>query len=279
MIVVGLLGLGSTAIAAPMAPPTIPVINLDDPDSFRTFDGTGNNLLQPELGAAGESLIRFFPADYDDGSSMSGGDRPNPREISNAIGDQTMDMPSTRGLSAAFWSFGQLLAHDITLVPQSTDPDELANILVAGDDFDGLIDAIPFRRSIFDPATGTDAGNPRQQVNEITAFIDASFVYGSDDELAGLLRANDGSGRLITGPGNMLPTNGQLDIDDDPANDILFVAGDPRANEQLALAAMHTIFLREHNRLADYIRQTQPGLSDDEIFQSARTILAAEMQA
>ena len=38
---------------------------------------------------------------------------------------------------------------------------------------------MPFSRSVYDPATGTGAGNPRQQTNAVTAFIDASQIYGS----------------------------------------------------------------------------------------------------
>lgn len=41
--------------------------------------------------------------------------------------------------------------------------------------------SMPFSRSQWDPATGTSTANPRQQVNHVTAFIDGSMVYGSDD--------------------------------------------------------------------------------------------------
>ena len=47
---------------------------------------------------------------------------------------------------------------------------------------------IPLTRSSFDPATGTGADNPRQQVNVVTAWIDGSQVYGSDAEVAAKLR-------------------------------------------------------------------------------------------
>ena len=66
---------------------------------------------------------------------------------------------------------------------------------------------IKFNRSIYDLATGTDPGNPRQQLNEITGWIDASNVYGSDSERAEALRTNDGTGRLRTGAEDLLPFN------------------------------------------------------------------------
>src|SRR5207244_10146861 len=44
-------------------------------------------------------------------------------------------------------------------------------------------------------------------------------------------------------------------------------------------SAMHVLFVREHNRLANQIAASNPSLSDEEIYQRARRIVAAEMQA
>ena len=66
---------------------------------------------------------------------------------------------------------------------------------------------IGFNRSIYDLDSGTSPDNPRQQLNEITAWVDASNVYGSDSERADALRSLDGSGRLKTSDGNLLPFN------------------------------------------------------------------------
>ncbi len=51
-----------------------------------------------------------------------------------------------------------------------------------------------------------------------------------------------------------------------------------RVNEQASLTAMHTLFMREHNRWADQIAAANPGLSDEEIFQRARRNVVAEVQ-
>ena len=53
------------------------------------------------------------------------------------------------------------------------------------------------------------------------------------------------------------------------------VAGDVRANENMALTAMHTLFAREHNRIVDACRAR---LSEEEKFQIARRVVGAEQQ-
>ena len=104
----------------------------------------------------------------------------------------------------------------------------------------------------------------------ITAFVDASNVYGSDADSLTKLRALDGSGKLRTGNNDLLP------LDDDTTEEI---AGDVRAIEMPGLAAMHTLFVREHNRVCDLIAAQNPGEDEDYYFENARRIVIAEMQS
>lgn len=242
------------------------------PTEFRSIDGTGNNTTFSDWGSANSPLMRLGDVSYGDGiSTMAGAGRPAPRQISNALGDQTAPMPNPQGLSAYFWSFGQLLDHDLDLT--FTNPSEPANMIIGAGDPDypsGTM--IPFNRSV---GVG-DPGNPRQQINAITSYIDASFVYGSDPTTASTLRVNDGSGRLATSAGGLLPTNGQLGLSGNPD---LRVAGDIRVNENAGLTSLQTIFVREHNRLADAIQAANPALSGDDTYHFARELVAGQMQA
>ena len=99
--------------------------------------------------------------------------------------------------------------------------------------------------------------------------MDASNVYGSDETTAAALRTNNGTGKLLTGENNLLP------IDEETTEE---VAGDVRAREMPGLAAMHTLFVREHNRICDLIIAANPGQDDDYYFENARRIVIAEMQ-
>lgn len=261
--------------AAPPPPP---------PFEVRAIDGSGNNAADPEMGAAGTALRRRVPSEYDDGvSTPAGATRPSARAVSNAVVAQPGDMPNPLGASDFLWQWGQFLDHDIDLT-DGADPAEPADIAVpAGDpwfDPDGTGTAtIAFNRSIYDAATGTAFGNPRQQLNEITGWIDASMVYGSDAERAAALRTLDGTGRLLTSAGDLLPFNTEGLPNAGGSSPALFVAGDVRANEQAGLTAMHTLFVREHNRLADEIAAANPGLGGDEIYERARRIVGGLVQA
>jgi hypothetical protein len=145
---------------------------------------------------------------------------------------------------------------------------------------------IPLTRITAAPGTGIE-GNPRGQINEITSFIDGSQVYGSEEELAEFLRANDGTGELksqIINGEELLPFN--------PENPPSFIAGDPRVNEQIGLISAHTLFVRQHNSIAeDIARRIEAGDSDilgllehseleenDFIYESARKVVSAQIQ-
>jgi len=260
----------------------------------RTFDGSGNNLGDPSRGAAGALLVRAMDPEYADGMwQMARPGVAGPRQVSNAVCAQVGERTNARGLSDMLWQWGQFLDHDIGLTPAGGV--EVAMIETAPDDPFFLGSPIPFTRSIFDPATGTSVQNPRRQINEITAYIDASNVYGSSEERADALRRNDGTGKLKTasaathpgvipaGAGDLLPFNdATVDVENDngprPDAENLKAAGDVRANEQVGLTAIHTLFVREHNRLCDELSAANPGWTGDEIYERARKIVGAQMQ-
>ncbi len=250
---------------------------------YRPIDGVGNNLLHTDWGSAGVQLQRLIAPAYDDALSAPAdgyGAWPSAREISNAISAQTGDMLNDRSLSGFAWQWGQFVDHDIDLT-EAANPAEPYSVAVPTGDpyFDPFgtgAQTIGLDRSIYDPATGQTTA--RQQMNEITAYLDGSNIYGSTPERTAALRTFSG-GRLKTSEGDLLPYNADHLANAGGDSDTLFLSGDVRANEQVGLTAMHTLFMREHNRLADQIARSQPGLSDEDIFQQARRIVIGEIQS
>lgn len=106
------------------------------------------------------------------------------------------------------------------------------------------------------------------------------MIYGSDEARALALRTLGGDGKLKTSSGNLLPLN-TFGLDNgiggavDPTK--FYVAGDLRANEQIGLTAVHTLMMREHNRLAEQIAIVT-GWDDEAIYQRARKLVGAEIQ-
>lgn len=252
-----------------------------DPEA-RSIDGTGNNLEEPEEGSVGIALDRLAGPFYADGvNAMGGVDRPGPREISNAICAQTGSLPNSRDLSGFTFAWGQFLDHDLDLT--LVDTAEPAPIPVPlGDLFfdpnDTGTQSIAFNRSQFDPNTGTDVDNPREQVNTVTAWIDGSQVYGSDSARAAWLRTGV-DGKLKVSTGNLLPFNDGTQVNSPSMGTQFFVAGDVRANEQVVLTALHVLFVREHNRLCSEFKKSHPNWNDERLYQTARRWVGAEIEA
>ncbi|MCB0655564.1 MAG: T9SS type A sorting domain-containing protein [Saprospiraceae bacterium] len=271
----------------------LPLMNAQNTN--RSIDGAYNNPSHRDWGSVGSRLHISVPLAYGDGiSTPSGEDRPNPRMISNALFSQTGDVNDTRNLSAFNWGWGQFIDHDVTLVKDVHD--EYLPIAIPA--FDRWFDpngtgqmSITIRRSSYDPATGTSTDNPRVPVNAITAYIDGSGIYGSDEHRAKWLRAYVG-GKLRTSTGDLLPYNtkdGEIDGGETyiaPGMDMpfpniktYFVAGDPRANENPFLTSIHTLFVREHNRQCDVLAAEHPDWNDEQLYQYARKMVGGIIQA
>lgn len=232
----------------------------------RPMDGSlGETDGHPDKGAAGSYLLRLGPASFEDnGETLAGEYRPNARDISNMVMDQEGVLPNAAGASDFLWAWGQFIDHDIGITEAGSEP---ANIpIVEGEPFfdpdsTGMV-TIGFNR--VDDADPETEG--RQYENAITAFIDGSQIYGSSDEEAHLLRA-DGGKMIMTPEGYLVEQNGS------------FLTGDVRAAENIVLTSMHTLFAREHNRLASEISERRPYLDDDSVFNEARARVEAQMQA
>eukprot|EP00063_Salmo_salar_P050971 XP_014025806.1 PREDICTED: eosinophil peroxidase-like isoform X1 [Salmo salar] len=162
--------------------------------------------------------------------------------------------------------------------------------------------------------TGATPHHHREQLNAITSFVDASMVYGSSSPMAaalrnlssplGLLALNDqasdqglaympylprlqgrldpcgprsGSGANSTGATSASDTSATASTEQENITSC-FQAGDSRANEHLGMIALHTLFLREHNRLVRELHLLNPHWSPDTLYQEARKIMGAVHQ-
>ncbi|XP_040468672.1 eosinophil peroxidase-like [Falco naumanni] len=290
-------------------------INCDTSDGYRTITGECNNRRNPSLGASNRALVRWLPAEYEDGVSVprgwteekrfSGFPFPLVRKVSNEIvrfppGQLRMDQQR----SLMFMQWGQFIDHDLDF-----SPDTPARVTFTGNvDCDiscakqppcfpikiplndprikNTKDCLPFTRSAPACTGGTAI---RDQINAITSFLDGSMVYGSEVSLANTLRNRTSQLGLLAvnqnftdrGKAYMPFSNMQKSpclIANKEAKIPCFLAGDSRANEMLELTCMHTLFLREHNRLARQLKRLNPHWNGEKVYQEARKILGAMIQ-
>ncbi len=279
-------------IKRPLIDP-LTVVSLRVHAPYRSINGTNNNISsssKTNWGAAGILLFREMPAQYgpsDPSGAIGGVNRPSPRAISNAVIDEPVTQFNTRQLSTLVYQWGQFLDHDMSATPTGT-TEYVPISLPATEKI--FTEDIPFNRSDYQMTTDSRGNKVRQQLNMITSFIDGSNVYGSDSKRAAWLRTMR-NGKMKTSSGNLLPYNtrngelsGAIDLNaPEMANDSdhhvkTFVAGDDRAAENPVLTSLHTLFVREHNRICDSLIRL--GMRNDEqMYQIARKVVGAEIEA
>ena len=178
--------------------------------------------------------------------------------------------------------------HDVTYSQDSDlDEDKIVVPMPPDEEDYPLNTTFEVWRSMADPKSGTSPQNPRQILNEATTWLDISALYGSTKEVADKLRTHKG-GKLISQrsveldhPGEYLPFN-TMNVPMkkparlDPAH--LFAGGDPRTNEDWILLAVHTLLLREHNRLCGVLAKRKPEIANDDerLYQTVRLLMSAK---
>ncbi|EFN79179.1 peroxidase [Harpegnathos saltator] len=268
---------------------------------YRTIDGTCNRPRQ--WGSSMTPFRRVLPADYADGiesprRARSGKELPSAREVSLKVhGPSPSSNPSFTVMLAVF---GQFLDHDITATalsqgvngssiaccpPSKRHPECFPVQIGTGDPVHDLTGrkCMDFVRSA--PAPQCKLG-PREQLNQVSAFIDGSAIYGSDAATARDLREFTG-GRLrmqLTSDNRTLlppsrnPNDGCNRESERRRGRYCFAAGDARANENLHLTTMHLLWARQHNLVVGHLAAMNPTWSDEKLYQEARRIVGAQLQ-
>jgi peroxidase len=145
----------------------------------------------------------------------------------------------------------------------------------------------------------------REQLNLLSAYIDGSTIYGINASRAaylrtlsgGLLKSSTGLSGTISLLRNQLSETltgrSYLPIDTNntcstcktfstcTTSSIIyncFLAGEFRTSENLGLVSMHTLFMREHNRIALALAKINPTWNDETLYQETRRIVIAQLQ-
>ncbi|XP_009327581.1 PREDICTED: thyroid peroxidase [Pygoscelis adeliae] len=306
-----------------MLPPKCP--NNCLANKYRLITGACNNREHPRWGASNTALARWLPPAYEDGLSQPRGWDPSVRyngvqlplvhEVTKKIIHASNEAVTEDNLySDIIMVWGQYIDHDIAFTPQSTSRTTFLTGMecqmtcekqnpcfpikvTTNDTLSAGMNCLPFYRS--SPACGTgnrgifsgnlSALNPRQQINGLTSFLDASTVYGSTPAVEkklrnltskeGLLRVNV---KYYDNHREYLPFTDQIpspcaqDWNASEGERIeCFMAGDSRSSEVTSLAAMHTLWLREHNRLARALKNINSHWTAETVYQEARKIVGA----
>ncbi|XP_068119933.1 peroxidasin homolog isoform X2 [Hyperolius riggenbachi] len=287
---------------------------------YRTYDGTCNNLRHPLWGASLTAFQRLLKPAYQNGFNLPRGmgssdesgalPLPLPRLVSTTmIGTETITPDAQYTHMLMQW--GQFLDHDldqtIPALSMSRFSDAAPCSQVCTNDPPCFPISMPekdprassghcmfFARS--SPVCGSgvtslllDSAYYREQVNLLTAYIDASNVYGSSEKEANELRDLTSQEGLLK-VGGVMASSGKplMPLAHGPPTECMrderestvpcFLAGDYRANEQLGLTAIHTLWLREHNRIAAHLLKLNPHWNGDKVYHETRKIVGAQMQ-
>ncbi|MEE8526771.1 MAG: peroxidase family protein, partial [Thermoanaerobaculia bacterium] len=266
-------------------------------ERFRAIDGSCNNLQFPQVGKAGTALRRYIPEAGTVAQDVLG--EPSAIAVSNRLNKQE-EFNSAAPVSTLAFAWVNFFVHDF----YARGNDSFGR---PTDDFYKL----PTGDGKFVYMSKLATAGEGVHLSNVTHWFDGSQVYGSSQEVSDRIRTvEDGKPgaklrfaadgflpRVAAGGAAMAPAfsaaqyetaadsteeDGEEPQEDAPGNGSsgreVFLTGDsPRSSLHIGLLMLHHLWAAEHNYLVDQLRQRYPQMSAEELFQTARLIVGAEI--
>ena len=241
------------AVDEVVAPPWDPVH-----EKQRSVDGSWNDLANPTMGMAGTRFGRNVPIEnsWPDTEQLL---EPNPRTVSRRLMTREELLPATAG-NALIASWLQFMIRDWFKHGKSPQDKPWSLELEPGDDWPAP--PLLVFRTPPDPTTPPDSDLPPTYLNVMTHWWDGSQIYGNSATEQDFLREHRG--------GRLRLVDGHPPFPEDPALNPTLVPG-----FWLGLGMMWTLFVHEHNSVAEMLATHYPRWDDEQLFQRARVIVAA----
>jgi peroxidase len=283
----------------------------------RSYDGTGNNLAHPEWGAPAP-YDRLAPNAYEDGiAAPARSGNQSARAVTNIVMSQTVSVSSKQNLSDLWQAFGTVLAVDFAFgASNPADPFFIA--VPPGDAVFSAFPALPFFRGIFVSAPAREQINVITPWADVASFYgqseaDAKLLRSLDFNGVSpgeLIALRLGNGEEVSPTIGLIKLIKGIDPSSNPASpvlnlpapdllaaqDFLFTTGigfsGPNTSPNSSMVL--TLLVREHNRVARTVnafttakktslglpdRASNPAAYDERLYQLARKVLIAEVEA
>ncbi|MFD3698278.1 peroxidase family protein [Streptomyces sp. NPDC058646] len=236
---------------------------------YRSYDGSGYDPYDEDMGRAGTRLDRNAPLHLVFPDSDAELMTPSPREISRQLLARRGFVPApTLNLLAAAWIHFE--NHGWANHGDNEEAEPFTVPLAADDDWERTGGSCPMRvnRTRPDPVAHTGPDSPPTYENTVTHWWDGSQIYGSDEARCRSLRTGE--------YGKLRVEDGRLPADPRPGMECLDATG-MNSDYWTGLSLLHTLFAKEHNAICDHLRSHHPTWADERLFHTARLVNAALM--
>ncbi|KAJ3044690.1 hypothetical protein HDV00_001094 [Rhizophlyctis rosea] len=251
---------------------------------YRNVTGQGNNLMNGNWGAAMQPytfgslpFVNWYTPQQPQGTM-------NARNVSTLL-QAIPTEPSPRNLTDFVTYWAEFITMDITRTFRSPANVSVPIPVPPGDKSFSAIGAANASIPMYRVSTPNDttASGPLK-INQATAWLDASMIYGADSTHRDAIRAPGG---LLKLGGNGLPVTQGEDVNfrnltvwvnSGTPGPSLFTFGTVNGNTHPILQSLFILFMREHNRRVAQLKKSNSALTDDQLYELARVHVIALIQ-